>query len=298
VFAREALAALVSAGHDLALVLTQPDRPAGRGLQPVPSAVKRFAAERGLELFQPATLKGEDVLGRLRAAGAEAMVVAAYGLILPEAALRTVPHALNIHASLLPRWRGAAPIQRALLAGDVKSGISVMQMDAGLDSGPVLMQEAVAIAPEDDAGTLHDRLATLGARMIVRALDELAAGCLRPAAQDASRATYAAKLAKRETALDWSRPAAELERAVRAFRPAPGAAASLNGEKLKLWATRVAQGAGSPGTVLGVGDAIVVACGTGALAITELQRAGGARMSAKQFLLGRPLGPGARFDAA
>jgi len=249
-------------------------------------------------MFQPATLKSEEALTRLRAVGADAMVVAAYGLILPEAALRIVPHALNIHASLLPRWRGAAPIQRALLAGDAKSGISIMRMDAGLDTGPVLMQEEIAIAADDDAGTLHDKLAALGARMIVCALDELAAGRLRPVAQDGSRATYAAKIDKRETLLDWSRPAAELERAVRAFRPAPGVVASLEGEQIKLWRTHVVQGAGAPGAVLSAGEAIVVACGADALAITELQRAGRNRMSAKQFVLGKPLGPGARFDIA
>ena len=263
----------------------------------MPSPVKRFAVGHDLEVFQPATLKSDEALARLRAAHADALVVAAYGLILPEAALRAAPHALNIHASLLPRWRGAAPIQRALLAGDATSGISIMQMEAGLDTGPVLMQEVVAIAPEDDAGTLHDRLAALGARTIVRALGALAAGSLHPVVQDARLATYAAKTGKRDTVLDWSRPAAELERAVRAFRPAPGAVASLDGEQIKVWRTRLAAGAGVPGTVLDIGDAIVVACGAEALAIEELQRPGRNRMSAKQYLLGRPLRPGARLGA-
>ena len=264
----------------------------------MPSAVKSFAAAQGLDLLQPAALKGEETLARLRAIGADATVVAAYGLILPIAALQAAPHALNIHASLLPRWRGAAPIQRALLAGDAKSGISIMQMDAGLDTGPVLMREEVAIAADDDAGTLHDRLAQLGARLIVRALSELAAGRLQAAPQDDRLATYAAKIEKRETVLDWTRPAVELERAVRAFRPSPGAQASLNGERLKLWRARVAEGAGPPGSVLGAGDSIVVACGAGSLAVTELQRPGRNRMSARQFVLGRPLGHGARFDLA
>lgn len=226
------------------------------------------------------------------------MVVAAYGLVLPAAAIAAVPHALNIHASLLPRWRGAAPIQRALLAGDAKSGISIMRMDAGLDTGPVSMQEEVAIAVDEDAGTLHDKLAALGARLIVRALEELAAGQLRAVAQDSSRATYAAKVGKGETALDWTRPAVELERAVRAFSPAPGAVASLDGETLKLWRAHIVDAAGLPGSVLSTGDALVVACGVGALAITELQRPGRNRMSAKQFGLGRPLARGARFDVS
>ena len=238
------------------------------------------------------------MLARLGSVRADAMVVAAYGLILPPAALRAVPRALNIHASLLPRWRGAAPIQRALLAGDAKSGISIMQMDEGLDTGPVLMQEEVAISADEDAGSLHDKLAALGAGLIVRALAELAAGRLHPAPQDGARTTYAPKIDKRETMLDWSRPANELERAVRAFRPAPGASASLRGEVLKLWRARVAEGSGAPGTVLRVDDAVVVACGSGALALTELQRPGRNRMSAKQFVLGHRLEPGVRFDMA
>jgi len=233
---------------------------------------------------------------RLRAVHADALVVAAYGLILPPAALQAAPHALNIHASLLPRWRGAAPIQRALLAGDAKSGISIMQMDEGLDTGPVLMQEAVAISADDDFVTLHDKLAALGARLIVRALAELAGGGLQPVAQDGTLATYAPKIGKRETVLDWLRSAAELERKVRAFRPAPGAVASLRGEALKLWRAHVAEGTGVPGTVLRVDESIVVACGVGALAVTELQRPGRNRMSAKQFVLGRRLAPGERFD--
>ena len=282
----------------MALVLTQPDRPAGRGQQPMPSAVKRFAVAHRLEVFQPATLKSDAVLARLQAASADAMVVAAYGLILPVAAIQAVPHVLNIHASLLPRWRGAAPIQRALLAGDSTTGISIMQMDAGLDTGPVLMREVIPISADDDAGTLHDKLAELGARLIVRALAELASGKLRATAQDGSQATYAAKIEKRDTALDWSRPAAEIERAVRAFCPSPGAVASLHGEPLKLWRARAVEGAGRPGSVLSAGEAIVVACGVGALAITELQRPGRNRIQAKQFLLGHPLPPGARFDVA
>jgi methionyl-tRNA formyltransferase len=228
----------------------------------------------------------------LRAVRPEALVVAAYGLILPQPLLDLAPHgAINIHASLLPRWRGAAPIQRALLAGDAESGVSIMQMDAGLDTGPVLAQRAVAIAPDDDAASLHDRLAALGAEMIVTALDAVAAGRARPVPQPLVGATYARKIDKREAVLDWARPAVELERAVRAFHPA---ATVLDGEPVKVWRARVAQGQGAPGAVLDAHN-LVVACGENALAITQLQRAGGKRLSAADFLRGRALAAHARF---
>jgi methionyl-tRNA formyltransferase len=213
----------VAAGHEIPLVLTQPDRAAGRGLQFAAGPVKRLATARGLAVFQPESLKGGQAAERVLAARPDALVVAAYGLLLPPALLQAGRYgALNIHASLLPRWRGAAPIQRALLAGDRETGISIMQMDAGLDTGPVLRQERIAIAADEDAGTLHDKLASLGARLIVRALAEIEAGDAVAAPQPAGGVTYAAKIDKRETRLDWSRPARELERAVRAFRPAPG----------------------------------------------------------------------------
>jgi methionyl-tRNA formyltransferase len=220
------------------------------------------------------------------------LVVAAYGLILPQSLL-DIPRlgALNIHASLLPRWRGAAPIQRALLAGDAQSGITIMQMDAGLDTGPVLAQRAVAISPEEDAASLHDKLAALGAEMIVDALADIAAGRARAVPQAADGVTYAPKIGKRETVLDWARPALELERAVRAFHPA---STSLEGEAVRIWRARVAPGAGAPGTVLQA-TPLVIACGMEALAIEELQRAGGKRLRAADFLRGRPLQPGARF---
>jgi methionyl-tRNA formyltransferase len=224
------------------------------------------------------------------------LVVAAYGLILPQALLEIAPHgALNIHASLLPRWRGAAPIQRALLAGDRETGVSIMQMDAGLDTGPVLMQERIAIARDDDAGTLHDKLAALGAEAIVAVLTQIEMGQAHAVPQPESGVTYAAKIDKGETRLDWSRPALELERVVRAFRPAPGAVTSLDGAPLKIWRARVVDAHGEPGGILEMQKELLVACGGQALAVSELQRAGGRRLSAEEFLRGHPLAPGARF---
>ncbi|HEU5178405.1 MAG TPA: methionyl-tRNA formyltransferase [Burkholderiales bacterium] len=296
-FAERALARLLDAGHDVPLVLTQPDRPAGRGLQPTPSAVKRLAVERGLPVFQPVNLKAAQDLERIAAANADAMVVAAYGLILPPSALEAGRRgAFNIHASLLPRWRGAAPIQRALLAGDRESGVSIMQMDAGLDTGPVLSRHPVPITADDDAGTLHDKLAAVGAEAIVAALADVEAGRARPVPQPASGVTYAAKVEKAEARLDWKQAASALERAIRAFRPAPGAYGLLEGEPVKIWRARVAAGAGEPGSVLQTGDEILIACGEDALAVSELQRAGGRRLSASQFLRGHRLSPGARFS--
>ncbi|HET9734380.1 MAG TPA: methionyl-tRNA formyltransferase, partial [Burkholderiales bacterium] len=203
-FAERALAALLDSGHEVCLVLTQPDRPAGRGMRPVGSAVKQLALARGLELFQPETLKDGAAQARVASARADCLVVAAYGLILPLAVLRLAPYgALNIHASLLPRWRGAAPIQRALLAGDTQTGISIMQMDAGLDTGPVLAQRQLAIAPEDDAQSLHDKLAALGAQMIVAALDDIAHGRAQAVPQPVAGMTYAHKIGKADTVIDW-----------------------------------------------------------------------------------------------
>ena len=255
-----------------------------------------FAQRRGLETFKPQTLKSPDAIERLRAARADALVVAAYGLLLPPAALEAAPRgAINIHASLLPRWRGAAPIQRALLAGDEETGVSIMQMEATLDTGPILLARRLPIAPQDDAGTLHDRLAALGADAIVDCLRELEAGSLQPRAQPAAGVTYAAKIGKQEARIDWSRPAREIERAVRAFRPSPGAVTQLDGESLKLWAVRVCSGRGDPGTVLRAAQSLEVACGDGALEIQTLQRAGGKPLAAVDFLHGRRLAPGARF---
>src|SRR5512134_851789 len=227
-FAERALAALLDAGHEVSQVLTQPDRPAGRGMRPVASAVKQLALSRGLELFQPESLKDGVAQARIAGARADCLVVAAYGLILPPPVLRLAPHgALNIHASLLPRWRGAAPIQRALLAGDLVSGVSIIQMDAGLDTGPVLLSEPVGIAPEETGGTLHDKLASLGARLIVTALEALSRGAAEPTAQPAEGVTYAHKIDKAEARIDWRRGAVEIERQIRAFNPFPGALARL-----------------------------------------------------------------------
>jgi len=261
-------------------------------MHPIAGAVKRFAIDHGFQIFQPDSLKLCADQARVRAARPDALVVAAYGLLLPQPLLDAGRYgALNIHASLLPRWRGAAPIQRALLAGDAKTGISIMQMDAGLDTGPVLQQHAVPIAPEDDAGSLHDKLAALGADMIVETLREAEAGRARAMPQQAG-ATYARKIDKQETWLAWSRPAVELERAVRAFRPSPGAATMLEGKPIKIWRARVIDDRLEPGVVT---QNLIVGCGEGALAITELQRAGGKRLSAVDFLRGRPLPPHARF---
>jgi methionyl-tRNA formyltransferase len=293
-FAAAALESLHAAGHEVALVLTQPDRPAGRGLKTSPSAVKRLAQSLGLPVSQPQTLKDPHAVARIAAQGAEAMVVAAYGLILPREVL-ALPRrgCINIHASLLPRWRGAAPIQRALLAGDAESGVSIMQMDAGLDTGPVLLREALPIEPGDTAQSLHDRLAALGARLIVRALEEPHA----PVPQDDGGATYAAKIDKREAQIDWRESAEANERKVRAFDPVPGASTGYGGSPLKIWRASVVPAVtGEPGSVCAVDSSgITVACGAGALKITELQRAGGKRVSAAAFLAGSSIEPGERL---
>jgi methionyl-tRNA formyltransferase len=279
-------------------VLTQPDRPAGRGMRPAAGAVKRLALSRGLDIFQPGSLRDDAARARIAAAQPAVLVVAAYGLILPQAVLDLPAHgALNIHASLLPRWRGAAPIQRALLAGDAETGITIMQMDAGLDTGPLLLQRRTAIAADDDAQTLHDKLAALGAQMIVAAIAEVAAGSARPVPQPHPGASYARKIEKRDAEIDWRAPAMQIERVVRAMRPSPGAASRLNGTVLKLWRARVVDTHGEPGRVLAAGtEGILVACGQGALLIEELQRAGGKRLQAAEFLRGVTIAPGARLQ--
>ena len=298
-FAARALAALAQAGHDIALVLTRPDRPAGRGLKLLPSAVKALALERGLALYQPVGLKDEETLARLRAPGADAMVVAAYGLILPEPVL-ALPRlgAINIHASLLPRWRGAAPVQRAILAGDAVTGISIMQMDRGLDTGALLAVESLPIAADDTGASLHDKLAGLGARLVVTVLAQLERGGLVARPQAAAGATYAAKITKAEAEIDWSETAQAIERKVRAFNPLPGATAMLIGAGLKIWRARVSPAEGAPGTILEAGaQGIVVACGSEALCVLELQRAGAKKLTAAQFLAGFPLAAGDRLES-
>ena len=277
-------------------MLTRPDPMAGRGMRVVPSAVKRLAVERGLDVFQPPSLKSPDVASRLQAAGADVFVVVAYGLLVP-ASLLALPRlgAVNVHASLLPRWRGAAPIQRALLAGDRFTGVSIMKMDEGLDTGPVYLQRPIDIAEDDDAGTLHEKLASLGAEALVETLAQIEQGKAHPVRQPEAGITYAAKIDKREAQLDWRRPAGELERAVRAFRPSPGAGARLGEEPIKVWRASVVDSQGEPGTLLDA-RALIVACGKGSLRILELQRAGGRRVSGEEFLRGRPLAPGTRFQ--
>ena len=279
-------------------MLTQPDRPAGRGMRPAASAVKRLAQARGLEVFQPESLRDAAARVRIAAARPDVLVVAAYGLILPQAVLDIPARgALNIHASLLPRWRGAAPIQRALLAGDAQSGITIMQMDAGLDTGPMLRQEGIPITKEDDAQTLHDKLAALGASMIVDVLADTAAGRGRASPQQAAGVSYARKIDKPEARLDWSAPAVVLERKVRAMRPLPGALCTLRGEVVKVWRAELAEGSGAPGSVLAARpDGVLVACGEGALRLTELQRAGGKRLPAADFLRGVPVATGERLQ--
>ncbi len=293
-FARVALEALLSAGQEVVLVLTQPDRPAGRGMQLQPSPVKACAVAHGLPVMQPRSLRldgrfPEDAAAArqaLLASAPEAMVVAAYGLILPPWVL-TLPArgCLNIHGSLLPRWRGAAPIQRAIEAGDARTGITIMQMDAGLDTGPMLEAEAVPISSEDTAATLHDRLAALGARLAVRALAHL--DTLSPRPQPAEGVTYAAKIEKAEGAVNWALPAAQIERRVRAFDPFPGCNFAFGGETVKLWRARVVPGRGQPGQVLSAGDRLVVACGEEALELLQVQKSGGRRVPVADFLRGR-----------
>ena len=299
-FAALALQAILEAGHDVRLVLTQPDRPAGRGMKLQPSAVKATAQQHALPVLQPAGLRldGRHAAGAqaaqtaLQTAAPEVMVVAAYGLLLP-AWILSLPRrgCLNIHASLLPRWRGAAPIQRAIEAGDRETGITIMQMDAGLDTGDMLLARAMPIAADDTAATLHDRLAELGARAIVEALARMSGGELAPMPQDDDAASYAHKIDKGEAPIDWREPAALLERRVRAFDPFPGATVEDRGSVLKLWrAQTVADPRGRPGEVLNtLPGALIVACGVGALELLQLQRPGGRRLPAAQcFPSGAP----------
>ncbi|MHB1290839.1 MAG: methionyl-tRNA formyltransferase [Sulfuricella sp.] len=298
-FAAVALAALIEAGHDVALVLTQPDRPAGRGMRLTPSPVKQLALQHGLSVLQPAALKDAEVQAQLAAVNADAMIVAAYGLLLPPAVL-TLPRlgCLNIHASLLPRWRGAAPIQRAILAGDPETGITIMQMDSGLDTGGMLLRAKLPIADNDTAQTLHDKLAVLGASSIVSALQQLELGALQAQPQDGSAATYAAKLSKAEGWLDWRKSAAELARAVRAYNPFPVAQARRQAETWRIWQAQEAQrDGGSPGEILQADkEGILVRCGDGALLLKELQKAGGKRLLVSSFLVGNLVKPGDRFE--
>lgn len=292
-FASVALAALHAAGHRISLVLTQPDRPAGRGLKLQASPVKQFALAHGLPVAQPRSLRldgkypqdAADARAQLAQAAPELMVVAAYGLILPRWVLDLPPRGcLNIHGSLLPRWRGAAPIHRAIEAGDDTTGITIMQMDEGLDTGDMLLLGSEAIGAGDTTASLHDRLAALGARLVVQALAGLEQGLLQRRPQPAEGVTYAHKIAKTEAALDWTRPAAELERRLRAFDPFPGCTADIDGQPLKLWRGRVVPAGGTPGQRLDFPGRLVVACGQDALELLDVQQPGGRRVPAADFL--------------
>lgn len=290
-FAVPALAALIEAGHEILLVLTQPDRPAGRGLRLKASPVKELALRHQLPVYQPETLKTPESQLPLAAVEADAMIVAAYGLILPQAVLDLPKRGcFNIHASLLPRWRGAAPIHRALLAGDKETGITIMQVVLALDAGDMLSKATLPITAQDTSQSLHDALATLGGKLLVETLQAL--DQITPEPQDAALVTYAEKLRKDEAPIDWSRSAGELSRQVRAFNPFPVAQARSGEDIWRIWMAEAAAGKGVPGTVLSTGDGIVVACGEGALRITELQKAGGKRLAARDFLAGTALRPG------
>lgn len=291
-FAAQALEALLAAGHNIKLVLTQPDRPAGRGMQLQASAVKQVALKHDIPVYQPEKLRDPATHDPIREAHADCMVVAAYGIILPQALL-DLPRigCLNIHASLLPRWRGAAPIQRAIEAGDAETGVTIMQMDAGLDTGAMLLKEALPITAEDTAATLHDKLAEQGARLIVEALARYRE--LKAEPQPEAGVTYAAKISKAEARIDWRLPAAEIERHIRAFDPFPGAVTELNGTAIKVWRATVLPEAGEPGTVLAADDKhLCVACGEGALALQSLQKPGSKRLLTRDFLQGFPLATG------
>jgi methionyl-tRNA formyltransferase len=314
-FARVALERLHAAGFDIALVLSQPDRPAGRGMKLQASPVKQFALDKGIGVAQPRSLRLDGKYPKdaaaaresIDAARADFMVVAAYGLILPQWVLDAPARGcLNIHASLLPRWRGAAPIHRAIEAGDTKTGITIMQMDAGLDTGDMLLEKSVLIAHSDTTASLHDRLAALGGRLIVEALELGACGGFRPVKQPEAGVTYAHKIEKHEAAIDWALPADVIARRVRAFDPFPGASTQLEGQTLKLWVAEPAAPApdtpvndAPAGTVLSVEPAsFLVACGIGCLHVTTVQRPGGKRLAVADFLRGFDMKPGMRFEAA
>ncbi|WP_435606889.1 methionyl-tRNA formyltransferase [Pseudomonas knackmussii] len=299
-FAAEHLKALLDTPHQIVAVYTQPDRPAGRGQKLMPSPVKQLAVEHGLPVLQPPTLRNEEAQAELAALKPDLMVVVAYGLILPQVVL-DIPRlgCINSHASLLPRWRGAAPIQRAVEAGDAESGVTVMQMEAGLDTGPMLLKVATPISAEDTGGSLHDRLARLGPPAVIEAIAGLAAGTLKGEAQDDALATYAHKLSKDEAKLVWSLPATELERRVRAFDPWPVCHTTLNGETLKVWAARLGEGKGEPGKILDASrDGLLVGCGEGSLLLTRVQLPGGKPLAfadlfnsrREQFAAGQVLG--------
>jgi methionyl-tRNA formyltransferase len=296
-FSVPVLAEILAAGHDVVAVYSQPPRKAGRGMEEQPSPVHRFAEEHGIPVFTPVSLKGEAEQEAFASLDLDAAIVVAYGLLLPKPVLEA-PRlgCLNLHASLLPRWRGAAPIQRAIMAGDRETGVMVMQMEEGLDTGPVLLAERVAIAPDDTAGALHDRLSHIGASLMVRALAALSRGGLQPTPQPEEGVTYAKKIEKAEARIDWSRPAKEVDCHIRGLTPFPGAffeaGEGRNATRIKVLRAKPVPKSGKPGEVLSALDTIVVACGEGALEISELQRAGKSPMFARDFLRGFPLAAG------
>lgn len=297
-FALASLCALVKSGVVPTAVLTQPDRPAGRGKRLTASPVKRYAEKNGIAVMQPATLRDDATVDELRALQPDIMIVAAYGLLLPQAVL-DIPRAgcLNVHASLLPRWRGASPISAAILAGDESTGVCLMAMTAGLDCGPVYASEVLRIGANETAGELHDRLAALGAALLTQHIVDVLDGKLEAKEQDESRATYAGKIKKQDAAIDWQRPAEELQRTVRAYNPVPGAYFDLDDMRIKCWQAECIAGVDAPpGTVVAAGrDGIVVSCGNGALRLEVLQRPGKRAIQAREFaaqvdLPGRRLG--------
>ncbi len=291
-FSVPVLEALINAGHDIAAVYCQPPRPAGRGKKDRPTAVHARAADLGLEVRHPVSLKGADEQAAFAALNADIAVVVAYGLILPQTVLDAPARGcLNIHASLLPRWRGAAPIHRAIMAGDHETGICIMQMDAGLDTGPVLLRHATPIGACETTGELHDRLSEMGATAIVEALARLDE--LTPEPQPDDGVTYAAKIDKSEARIDWAWSAQEVDRHIRGLSPFPGAWCDINGQRVKLLASCVVAGCGAPGAVLD--DQLSVACGRGAVRLLRLQRAGGRAQDAHEFLRGMPIEKGARL---
>jgi methionyl-tRNA formyltransferase len=307
-FAQVALQRIHAAGFTVPLVLTQPDRPAGRGMKLHASPVKAFALEHGIPVAQPRSLRldgkypddAKAAQHALSAAKPDVLVVAAYGLILPQWVLDLpLRGCINIHGSLLPRWRGAAPIHRAIESGDSKTGITIMQMDAGLDTGDMLLVEAIDIRPDDTTALLHDRLASLGGRLMVEALELAACGGLHRTPQPAEGVTYAHKIEKAEGSIDWAQPAAVIARRIRAFDPFPGASTALDGEVIKIWRAELADGTGSSGEIIqAADDRLTVACGDGALRLLDIQRPGGKRISAGQFIQARADLAGKRFGNA
>lgn len=291
-FSVPVLDALVAAGHEIVAVYCQPPRPAGRGKKDRPSPVQARAEELGLPVRYPTSLKTPEALGEFEALNADVAVVVAYGLILPQAILDAPLHGcLNIHASLLPRWRGAAPIHRAIMAGDVETGVCIMQMEAGLDTGPVLVRLMTGIYPQDTTDTLSERLSAIGADLIVDALARLPR--LDPQKQDEAGASYAAKIDKAEARVDWTRPAAEVDRMIRGLSAFPGAWCDINGARVKLLLSEPAEGEGAPGQALD--DALTIACGSGAVRLTRLQRAGKGAQDSDVFLRGWPVAAGTQL---